>query len=196
MHTLEYSLFKLSEILNSSLEKEDLNRELITEVSDILMCLASASHYEYIPDGEPFPMGSKNKTGTSSTRKVLDRILIMARDFKTIPATEENITLEVDTSQTIAGTTDFGELSSTYMPISGSTDLNIMSPPHAVLVDDIKGLAGIDYYGSYSLRLQITLEEAHPDLGTSFTTKYFRFPTPGVVEWGHEMKSFKLEKIV
>jgi hypothetical protein len=57
MHNLEYNLVQLSEVLRLSLEGKETNREVVAEVSGILLCLASASHYEYLPNPE---LESKN----------------------------------------------------------------------------------------------------------------------------------------
>lgn len=95
----------------------------------------------------------------------------------TIPATEENLMLDSD-----------------YSPFS--TENRILSEPHAVIIDGIKGKACIGSLGTYSTRISIILDNEHPDLGTEFMTKYFTFKEPGVVSWGYEEKSFKIEKIV
>ena len=99
----------------------------------------------------------------------------------TIPATEENLTLEVDR----------------HMMDSQSTEpLPEPTPPYSVLVDGIRGEAAVGSFGTWSTRIRIVLEEEHPELGKEFTTKYFRFTEPGVVQWGHYGQSFRIEKIL
>lgn len=71
-----------------------------------------------------------------------------------------------------------------------------LSDPHPVLVDGIKGTAAVGSLGGYSTRIRILLEEEHPDLGKEFQTKYFMFKEPGVCLWGHDEKTFKIEKMI
>jgi len=71
-----------------------------------------------------------------------------------------------------------------------------LSEPHAVLVDGIKGTAAVGSLGGYSTRLRILLEEEHPDFGKEFQTKYFMFKEPGICLWGHDGKTFKIEKVL
>ena len=97
----------------------------------------------------------------------------------TIPATEENLTLEVDR----------------HMMDSQSTEpLSEPTPPYSVLVDGIRGEAAVGCFGTWSTRIRIVLEEEHPELGKEFMTKYFRFTEPGVVHWGHHGQSFRILK--
>ncbi len=99
----------------------------------------------------------------------------------TIPATEENLTLEVDR----------------HMMDSQSTEpLPEPTPPYSVLVDGIRGEAAVGSFGTWSTRIRIVLEEEHPELGKEFMTKYFQFTEPGVVQWGHYGQSFRSEKIL
>ena len=99
----------------------------------------------------------------------------------TIPATEENLTLEVDR----------------HMMDSQSTEpLPEPTPPYSVLVDGIRGEAAVGSFGTWSTRIRIVLEEEHPELGKEFMTKYFQFTEPGVVHWGHHGQSFRIEKIL
>ena len=99
----------------------------------------------------------------------------------TIPATEENLTLEVDR----------------HMVDSQSTEpLPEPTPPYSVLVDGIRGEAAVGSFGTWSTRIRIVLEEEHPELGKEFMTKYFQFTEPGVVRWGHYGQSFRIEKIL
>ena len=88
----------------------------------------------------------------------------------TIPATEENLTLEVDRHM---------------MDSQSKEPLPEPTPPYSVLVDGIRGEAAVGCFGTWSTRISIVLEEEHPELGKEFTTKYFRFTEPGVVQWGH-----------
>ena len=97
---------------------------------------------------------------------------------QTVPATEENLQLEIDD------------------PPMATPRPDQLSAPHPVLVDGIVGTAAVGSLGGYSTRLAMQLESEHPDFGTEFGTKYFRFLEPGVVEWGHSGKRFNLLKIV
>jgi len=101
----------------------------------------------------------------------------MSTDIKTEPGTEENLQLERDPHP-------FDEV-----PQAPSTF-------HPVLVDGIRGLAAVGSLGGYSTRIAVELEEEHPDLGREFATKYFMINEPGVVEWGHDGKSFTIQKII
>ena len=101
----------------------------------------------------------------------------MTSNIKTEPGTEQNLSLEVDTH-----------------PFD--TEWNIPSPFHPVLVDGIRGIAAVGCLGGYSTRIAVELEEEHPDLGRMFATKYFLLDTPGLVQWGHDGKSFTIEKII
>ena len=94
---------------------------------------------------------------------------------KTIPATEKDLYLEQDAHP-------FDESKSS------------LSEPHSVLVDGIKGTAAVGSLGGYSTRLQILLEEEHPDFGKEFQTKYFMFKEPGLCLWGHDGKPSRLRK--
>ena len=96
-----------------------------------------------------------------------------------VPATEENLRLEIDPS--IMDVTDDGN-----PPES--------SPLHSVLVDGIRGVAGIGYFGTWSQRIHLILEREHQTLGSNFMTKYFRFTRPGVVSWGFDDQSFTIVK--
>lgn len=96
----------------------------------------------------------------------------------TVPATQENLQLEVDDH-----------------PMAESRPERV-SDSHPVLVDGIVGTAAVGCFGAYSLRLVVQLESEHPDLGTEFGTKHFRFVEPGLVEWGGEPKRFRLLKMV
>ena len=99
----------------------------------------------------------------------------------TIPATEENLSLEVDR----------------HMMDSQSTEpLPEPTPPYSVIVDGIRGEAAVGSFGTWSTRIRIVLEEEHPELGKEFMTKYFQFTEPGVVQWGHYGQSFRIEKIL
>ena len=99
----------------------------------------------------------------------------MTNPFSTVPATEENLRLEKDAT-----------------PFSPGE----LSDPYPVLVDGILGVASIGSDGAYSDRIYVALEEEHPDLGREFATKYFHIEEPGIVSWGHEGKSFTIQRIV
>lgn len=101
----------------------------------------------------------------------------MEERSKTIPATEKDLYLEQDAHP-------FDESQSS------------LSEPHVVLVDGIKGTAAVGSLGGYSTRLRILLEEEHPDFGKEFQTKYFMFKEPGLCLWGHDGKTFTIEKVV
>lgn len=104
----------------------------------------------------------------------------MTNQHCTVPATEENLRLEVDPH-----------------PLSPSPhNEGTRSLPHHVLVDGLRGHASIGCHGAYSERIVVTLEEDHPDLGRSFSTKHFEFIKPGCVAWGHDGLSFEILKIV
>ncbi len=99
----------------------------------------------------------------------------MSTDYITEPGTEHNLRLHRDAT-----------------PFSPGE----LSDPHPVLVDGILGLASIGSHGAYSERIYVALQEEHPELGREFGTKYFLIDEPGVVKWGHEGKSFTIEKII
>ena len=99
----------------------------------------------------------------------------------TIPATEKNLTLEVDRHM---------------MDSQFNEPLPEPSTPHSVLVDGIRGEAAVGSFGTWSTRIRIVLEEEHPELGKEFMTKYFQFTEPGVVLWGHHGQSFRIMKAV
>ena len=101
----------------------------------------------------------------------------MSTEYITEPGTEQNLSLEVDSN-----------------PFD--TERQTPSPFHPVLVDGIRGIAAVGSLGGYSTRIAVELEEEHPDLGRMFATKYFFLDTPGVVQWGHDGKSFTIEKIL
>ena len=75
-----------------------------------------------------------------------------------------------------------------------------LEPPimHDVLVDGRAAKAGVGSFGAYSTRIVLVFDPPHPEWGNEFSTKYFIFDDkePGVVKWGHEGKSFHIEKIV
>ena len=98
--------------------------------------------------------------------------------LETEPATEENLSLEND-----------------IHPFD-SNPPERLSERYPVIVDGIIGEACVGCLGSYSTRINIELSEEHPDLGSKFQTKYFRFVKPGYVEWGHYGQNFKIEKII
>ncbi|MBJ03672.1 MAG: hypothetical protein CMB65_03120 [Euryarchaeota archaeon] len=111
-----------------------------------------------------------------------DHDLFMSSETNfTIPATEENLSLEVDRHM---------------MDYVSNMPLPKPSPPHSVIVDGIRGEAAIGSFGTWSTRLSIILEHEHPELGKEFMTKYFRFTEPGVVHWGHYGQSFRILKTI
>ena len=101
--------------------------------------------------------------------------------IETIPATEESLMIENDVHPFDA------DLPKT---------VNFFAQMHPVLVDGIKGKACTGTLGTYSDRIRINLEEEHPELGTDFQTKYFIFKEPGLVLWGHDEKTFDIQKII
>ena len=96
----------------------------------------------------------------------------------TTPATEENLTLIIDDH-----------------PFNEPRPAQL-SAFHPVIVDGISGTAAVGSLGGYSTRLAIHLDSDHPDLGTEFGTKSFRFLQPGLVEWGHDGKRFEILKVL
>jgi len=101
----------------------------------------------------------------------------MTTEQRTEPGTEQNLSLESDAHPFDAE------------PV-------VPSPPHPVLVDGICGVAAIGSHGTYSTRIKVWLSEEHPELGRTFSTKYFRIDEPGRVDWGHQGQSFTIEKIL
>jgi hypothetical protein len=101
----------------------------------------------------------------------------MEKESKTILATEKDLYLEQDVHR-------FDEVE------------HVLSEPHPVRVDGIKGTAAVGSLGGYSTRIRILLEKEHPDLGKEFQTKYFKFIKPGVCLWGHDEKTFTIEKFI
>ena len=104
--------------------------------------------------------------------------MTVKKEFRTVPATEENLSLEDD-----------------IHPFDENPPKQL-SPRHSVLVDGIKGVACVGSLGGYSTRINVELEEEHPELGKEFQTKYFVFTEPGSVNWGHYGQSFKIQRIV
>ena len=98
----------------------------------------------------------------------------------TVLGTEENLRLEVDPH-----------------PLGPRSHRTLEpSSPHDVLVDGLRGKASVGCHGGYSERIVVTLEEDHPEIGRSFSTKSFLFLEPGRVGWGHEGRSFGILKII
>ena len=99
--------------------------------------------------------------------------------FNTVPATEENLTLEIDSH-----------------PFNPAPSEEI-SDDFDVIVDGYIGKAGVGCYGGYSTRIRIKLNEEHPKIGREFVTKYFRFIEPGKLVWGHyDDNTLMVEKII
>ena len=101
----------------------------------------------------------------------------MTTERTTEPGTEENLALESDVH-----------------PFD--TEPVVPSLPHPVLVDGICGVAAIGSHGAYSTRIKVWLSEDHPELGRTFSTKYFRIEEPGRVDWGHNGQSFSIQKLL
>tara|TARA_B100000405_G_scaffold293554_1_gene245929 strand:- start:819 stop:1190 length:372 start_codon:yes stop_codon:yes gene_type:complete len=106
-------------------------------------------------------------------------LFMASKPNNTIPATEENLTLEVDRHM---------------MDSQSKEPLPEPTPPYSVLVDGIRGEAAVGCFGTWSTRISIVLEEEHPELGKEFMTKYFQFTEPGIVHWGHDGQSFRIVK--
>ena len=100
-------------------------------------------------------------------------------NMTTIPATEENLTLEEDVH-----------------PFDADLPKTVEFKLHPVIVDGILGQACVGTLGAYSQRIRINLAEEHPELGSDFQTKYYIFTEPGKVTWGHYGASFTIEKII
>ena len=100
-------------------------------------------------------------------------------NMTTIPATEENLTLEEDVH-----------------PFDQDLPKTVEFKLHPVIVDGILGQACVGTLGAYSQRIRINLAEEHPELGSDFQTKYYIFTEPGKVTWGHYGASFTIEKII
>ncbi|MDC3298031.1 hypothetical protein OAU99_01495 [Candidatus Poseidoniaceae archaeon] len=100
-------------------------------------------------------------------------------NMTTIPATEENLTLEEDVH-----------------PFDADLPKTVEFKLHPVIVDGILGEACVGTLGAYSQRIRINLAEEHPELGSDFQTKYYIFTEPGKVTWGHYGASFTIEKII
>ena len=97
----------------------------------------------------------------------------------TIPATEENLQLEVDRHM---------------MQQASKEPLPEPSPPHPVIVDGIRGEAAIGYFGTWSPRISIVLEEEHHELGEKFMTKYYQIREPGVLMLRGFKQTFQIMK--
>mgnify|MGYP001331696570 CR=1 FL=1 len=68
------------------------------------------------------------------------------------------------------------------------------SPPHPVIVDGIRGEAAIGYFGTWSPRIRIVLEEEHHELGEEFMTKYYRITEPGLLMLRGFKQTFQIMK--
>ncbi|MBT3970848.1 MAG: gamma-glutamylcyclotransferase [Euryarchaeota archaeon] len=101
-------------------------------------------------------------------------------EVKTCPATEADLIVQND--------------------IHGFDPNPHSDPPimHDVLVDGQPAKAGVGSFGAYSTRIVLVFDPPHPEWGDEFATKYFIFDDKelGVVNWGHDGKSFHIEKIV
>jgi hypothetical protein len=100
-------------------------------------------------------------------------------EIKTVPATEESLIVQNDTH-------GFDQ--------NPNTEPLVM---HDVLIDGQPAKAGVGSFGAYSTRIVLLFDPPHPEWGDEFATKYFIFDekNPGVLNWGHDGKSFQIEKI-
>ena len=62
-----------------------------------------------------------------------------------------------------------------------------------VIIDGCRARCEIGLFGTWSERLKITFKDIHPEFGKEFFTKHFSFIKPGVISWGHESKTMKIE---
>jgi len=69
---------------------------------------------------------------------------------------------------------------------------------HDVLVDGHRGKAGVGSLGLWSERILLVFDPPHEKYGEEWMTKYFMFDEedPGLVRWGHNGESFRLDLIV
>ena len=120
------------------------------------------------------------RTDGGFPRKIFDRLYSVNRfashdnQQRTEPGTEQNLALESDAHPF--------DMSRSYLPSS-------------VLVDSICGWPPLARR-TYSTRIKVWLSEEHPELGRTFSTKYFRIEEPGRVDWGHQGQSFAIQKIL
>lgn len=68
---------------------------------------------------------------------------------------------------------------------------------HDVLVDGVPGKAGVGAMGGWSDCIMLEFDPPHPELGDRWGTKHFSFDPddPGLVHWGHEGKTFRVEVV-
>ena len=98
----------------------------------------------------------------------------------TIPATEDNLELEVDWHM---------------MDSQSKEPLPEPTQPHSVLVDGIHGEAAIGYFGTWSPRISIFFhDEEHPELGKHFQTKYYQIREPGELMLRGFKQTFQIVK--
>ena len=123
----------------------------------------------------------------------MERTQIEPTQLEQSPATYESLVVANDHSPfTQIGNEADNEADDKVSDESGDKGKVIL---HDVLVDGIRGQAGIGSFGAFSERIKIILEHAHPELDTEFQTKYFMFTAPGKVEWGHHGQSFEILKL-
>jgi hypothetical protein len=75
------------------------------------------------------------------------------------------------------------------LPIWGDGD---RPPGLRVLIDGAPGECLMLSGGWSSDKVLLVFDEPHPEFGPEFATKYFLFPEPGVLSWGHEGRSFRV----
>lgn len=112
--------------------------------------------------------------------KSLYNIMVSKPKKNSEPATETSLAVENDSH-------GFDENPNYEAPIM-----------HDVLVDGTPAKAGVGSFGMYSTRIVLLFDPPHPEWGNEFATKHFIIDegNPGVLKWGHEGKSFNIEKIV
>jgi len=105
---------------------------------------------------------------------------VFMSEISTIPATEQNLVIENDNH-------GFDESPNQEPPLM-----------HDVLVDGEPAKAGVGSFGGYSTRIVLVFDPPHAEFGKEFATKYFMFEDdePGVMKWGHDGRSFLVEKII
>ena len=106
-------------------------------------------------------------------------LCISMSELSTIPATEQNLAVQNDTH-------GFDEQPNQEAPIF-----------HDVLIDGEPAKAGVGSFGGYSTRIVLLFDPPHTEFGEEFATKYFMFEDDesGVMKWGHDGRSFLVEKI-
>ena len=103
----------------------------------------------------------------------------MKTPLETVPATDSNLRLEVDTHPMQDPSLPLPELIG-----------------HEVLVDGVSARAFVGYGGRWSEGICIEFVDEHPTMGKDWGTKHFHFVEPGKVAWGHGGKTFTIHKVV